>query len=132
GKTRASEAPQGLDHDYAADATLVPLGILNLKSDCKEFRLPRKKWRNINLKLSALQIYQNGTLEFSLPIRLPLCEVGGQSGSVPTMPAPNWWARYRFAHPTFYHYGYVIKFEIPNTSPEDHLFRIVPLLLAYS
>ncbi|MDP3705503.1 MAG: hypothetical protein Q8R24_06295, partial [Legionellaceae bacterium] len=46
GKTRASEAPQGLDHDYAADATLVPLGILNLKSDCKEFRLPRKKWRN--------------------------------------------------------------------------------------
>jgi len=36
GKTRANEAPQGLDHDYAADATLVPLGILNLKNDCAD------------------------------------------------------------------------------------------------
>lgn len=33
GKTRANEAPQGLDHDYAANATLVPLGILNLKNN---------------------------------------------------------------------------------------------------
>ncbi len=33
GKTRASEAPQGLDHDYAAKETLVPLGILNLRND---------------------------------------------------------------------------------------------------
>ena len=36
GKTRATEAPQGLDHDYAADTTLVPLGILNLKNDCTD------------------------------------------------------------------------------------------------
>lgn len=36
GKTRATEAPQGLDHDYAADTTLVPLGILNLKNDCAD------------------------------------------------------------------------------------------------
>ena len=28
------------------------------------FRLPRKKWSNINLKLSVPHIYQNGTLEF--------------------------------------------------------------------
>jgi transposase len=36
GKTRSSEAPQGLDHDYKAEATLIPLGILNLKNDCTD------------------------------------------------------------------------------------------------
>ena len=35
----------------------------------KGFRLPRKKWSNINLKLSVLQIYQNGTLEFYPKLR---------------------------------------------------------------
>ena len=33
GKTRADRAPEGLDHDYAADATLVPFGVLNLQND---------------------------------------------------------------------------------------------------
>jgi transposase len=33
GKTRSDKAPSGLDHDYAAEATLVPLGILNLQND---------------------------------------------------------------------------------------------------
>ncbi len=33
GKTRSDRAPSGLDHDYAAEATLVPLGILNLQND---------------------------------------------------------------------------------------------------
>lgn len=33
GKTRANKAPEGLDHDYEAQTTLVPLGILNLQND---------------------------------------------------------------------------------------------------
>lgn len=36
GKTRADKAPTGLDHDYAAEAILVPLGILNLQNDCTD------------------------------------------------------------------------------------------------
>ncbi|MDP3705230.1 MAG: hypothetical protein Q8R24_04895, partial [Legionellaceae bacterium] len=50
----------------------------------KEFRVPRKNWRNIKRKLSALQIYQHGTLEFFLPIRFSLCEVGGQNEACPS------------------------------------------------
>jgi transposase len=36
GKTRASKAREGFDHDYAAKETLVPLGILNLQNDCTD------------------------------------------------------------------------------------------------
>lgn len=36
GKTRSDKAPEGLDHDYAAEATLVPLGILNLQNNCTD------------------------------------------------------------------------------------------------
>ena len=36
GKTRSDKAPTGLDHDYAAEAILVPLGILNLQNDCTD------------------------------------------------------------------------------------------------
>jgi transposase len=36
GKTRANRAPEGLDHDYKANATLVPFGILNLENDCMD------------------------------------------------------------------------------------------------
>lgn len=36
GKTRAEKSPEGLDHDYAAEATLVPLGILNLQNNCTD------------------------------------------------------------------------------------------------
>lgn len=36
GKTRANRALEGFDHDYAADATLIPFGILNLENDCMD------------------------------------------------------------------------------------------------
>lgn len=36
GKTRTAHALEGLDHDYAAKETLVPLGILNLQNDCTD------------------------------------------------------------------------------------------------
>ena len=36
GKARSYKAREGLDHDYAAEASIVPLGILNLQNDCTD------------------------------------------------------------------------------------------------